>query len=609
MSMNRILKSLCMVYRELFRYDRRSCWQLPLYALICIISPLLLSAIPAVAIEMLTQEDLGAYVFGISALLAASTLLTGMRIFLGNRFDLNTMGMRLHKFCARLLRKCLTMDFCNLEPAEQQKKMFRGMQSISSNGRGVEGFARYSFELLYGVFGLLCYGTIMFSMHWSILIIVAATTGATFFLKKHAILYWKKLADERYQAARVNSMLEHQGISLEYGKDIRIYHVENWFRDIFDEQIRKIGRVIAKQELHWYFPTAGEQVGNFIRDFVMYMILIRMVLDGSISVSQFTFYVGVVAGFSVWMNEAVTHLSQVMETNVEIGYYLEAMDTQDVFRHGSGIKPDLSSGVSIEFRDVTFRYEEDGEDILSHLSFRIEPGKKAALVGNNGAGKTTIVKLLCGFYIPTEGEVLVNGISTRDYDMDEYGKLISPVFQDGFMSAFTVAMNVAGGKETDIDKERVRRCLREADIWEKIVSLEKKEETYITQTLERDGVNFSGGELQKLLIARALYKDGKCLILDEPTSALDPIAESRIYETYNEMTKEKTSIFISHRLASTRFCDEVLFLENGKVAERGTHEELLARKGAYAKMFEIQSHYYRKEESAHQTDLQKGGFI
>lgn len=155
----------------------------------------------------------------------------------------------------------------------------------------------------------------------------------------------------------------------------------------------------------------------------------------------------------------------------------------------------------------------------------------------------------------------------------------------------------------------MRHCLREADIWDKIRSLDKKEDTYITQTLERDGVNFSGGEIQKLLIARALYKDGKCLILDEPTSALDPIAESRIYEMYNEMTREKTSVFISHRLASTRFCDEILFLENGKVAERGTHEELLAKKGAYAEMFEIQSHYYTKEESAGQAELQKGGTL
>ena len=221
---------------------------------------------------------------------------------LENRFSLNIMGTRFHAFAARLLRKCLAMDFCNIEPADKQKKMFRGVQSVANNSRGVEGLARYSFEMFYGLFGLFSYGTIMFSIHWSILLIVAATTLVTFLLKKHAILYWRKLADERYQAGRVNSMLEHQGISLDYGKDIRIYHVENWFRDVFDEQIRKMYRVIAKQELHWYFPTVGEQVGNFVRDFVMYMLLIRMVLGGSISVAQFTFYVGVVAGFSVWID-------------------------------------------------------------------------------------------------------------------------------------------------------------------------------------------------------------------------------------------------------------------------------------------------------------------
>lgn len=600
MNTKRILRNLSDIYRELFRYSRQSCWQLPLYALIRIIIPLIVSAIPALAIEMLTGGNLNKYVLGISVLIIVNMLLSGFSIVLENRFSMNIMGMRLQTFSARLLRKCLTMDYCNLEPADGQKKMYKGLESIAGNARGVEGMARYSFELFYGMFGLLSYGTIMFSMHWSILLIVAATTVVTFFLKKHAILYWRKLADERYQAGRINSMLENQGISLEYGKDIRIYHVEHWFRNIFDEQIRKMRRIIAKQELHWYFPTAGEQVGNFIRDFVMYSILIHMVLSGLISVSQFTFYVGIVAGFSVWMNETVTHLSQTMETNVETGYYMEAMDIPDVFHHGNGEKPDLSSDVSIEFRDVSFRYDEDGEDVLSHLNFRIEPGEKIALVGNNGAGKTTIVKLLCGFYMPTEGDILINGISTRDYDMDEYGKLISPVFQDGFMTAFTVAMNVAGGKESEIDRERVRQCLREADIWEKIDSLKDKEDTFISQTLEKDGVNFSGGEMQKLLIARALYKNGKCLILDEPTSALDPIAESRIYEKYNEMTKDSTSVFISHRLASTRFCDEILYLADGKVAERGTHEELLARQGAYAEMFEIQSHYYREMEVKHE---------
>lgn len=596
MNTKQLWRNISIVYRELFRYSRQARWQLPGYALIRIAIPLVASAIPALAVGMLTEGNLNRYIPAISGLIFIHMLLTGFGAVFENRFSAGMIGSRVSTFGGRLLSKCLTTDYCNLEMADRQKKIFKGLEGVRSNMIGVEALTRYSFGLFYGVFGLLSYGTIMLSIHWSILLIVAVTTVATFFLNRHAVLYSNKHADERFQAERVNSMLEEQGISLEYGKDIRIYHVENWFRDIFDGQIRKIRRVIARQELHWYFPTVGEQIGNFVRDFVMYSILIHMALDGAVTVSQVTFYAGVVAGFSAWMNETVNRLSQVLQANIETGYYTGAMDIPDVFHHGSGKKPDLSSEVSIEFCDVSFRYEEGGTDVLSHLSFRIEPGEKIAIVGKNGAGKTTIVKLLCGFYKPTEGEVLVNGISTGDYDMDEYGKLISPVFQDGFMTAFTVAANVAGGREADIDRERVRQCLREAGIWEKIDSLKDKEDSSVSQTLEKDGINFSGGEIQKLLIARALYKDAKCLILDEPTSALDPIAESRVYEAYHEMTRDKTSVFISHRLASTRFCDEILYLADGTVAERGTHEELLARKGAYAEMFEIQSHYYRKQD-------------
>lgn len=596
--MKQVMKNIFTVYRELMSCSRQMRWQLPLYALCKVVSPLVASAIPALAIALLTRDNFVDYVVGISAILLLNVLLACANIVLEDRWSMDMIRSRLFGFTVRSLHKSLTMDYCNLEPADKQKKMTKGMQAISTNWVGIEGLSRYSFNLLCGLFGLVSYGTIMFTIHWSILLIVAITTVITFLLNRHAVGFGKKLENERNQAYRINRMLERQGISLEHGKDIRIYHVENWFGKIFDEQIGRLYQCFKRQELRWYFPTVAEQTGTVVRDIVMYLILIRMVLDGQISVASFTFYVGVVAGFSTWMNDVISRISSVMQASVEVGYYNEAMEIPDVFPRGEGKKPDLNAGVSIEFRDVSFRYEEGGEDVLSHLSFRIEPGRKIALVGNNGAGKTTIVKLLCGFYLPTEGDVLVNGISTREYDMDEYGKLISPVFQDGFLSAFSVALNVAGGNEEDIDRERVRKCLKQADMWEKIDSLAQKEDTPVSQVLDESGVNFSGGEVQKLLIARALYKDGNCLILDEPTSALDPIAESQIYEKYNQMTEEKTSLFISHRLASTRFCDEILYLENGAVAERGTHEELLKRKGAYADMFEIQSHYYKKNGGA-----------
>lgn len=593
--MKNLLNNIVMVYQGMFSYSTAARWQMIFYAVMRIASPLIENAVPAIAIALLTGGDFLKYAAGITGLLFLDILVKSVMDVMNDHLDTAHIGMRLTKFTGRLLKKYLTMDYCNVEPMEKQKTLSKGMQSINNNSNGVEGLSRETLQLICGIFGLVTYGTIMVTIHWSVLLIICLTSGINFILNRHAVKFADELSDKRNQAGRINHTLEQQAISLANGKDIRMYHVENWFRNIFDEQIRTLKACFSRQELRWYFPTLAEQAGTFVRDLVLYTILIRMVFAGQITVALFTFYAGTVAGFSSWMNNFIFRISGVMKVNVETGYYREAAEIPDVFFHGTGKKPDLKIPASIEFKDVSFRYEEGQENILSHLSFKIEPGQKIALVGNNGAGKSTIVKLLCGFYMPAEGDVFVNGISTREYDMDEYGQIVCPVFQDGFISAFTVAMNVAGGNPEEIDRKRVRMCLRKAGIWEKIDKLTDKEDTYVSQMLEKEGVEFSGGEIQKLLIARALYKSGSLLILDEPTSALDPIAESQIYEKYHEMTRDKTSIFISHRLASTRFCDEILYLEHGTVTERGTHEELLSQKGSYSEMFEIQSHYYREE--------------
>lgn len=225
-----------------------------------------------------------------------------------------------------------------------------------------------------------------------------------------------------------------------------------------------------------------------------------------------------------------------------------------------------------------------------------------ALVGNNGAGKSTLVKLLCGFYPATEGEILINSKNIKEMDIDGYQKMVSALFQETASLAFSIAMNVSGCGEENMDRERVRESLRRAGLWEKVSGLLQKEDTYLTQLLDDDGIRLSGGEMQKLLLARVLYKDSQIMILDEPTAALDPIAESRVYEDYHALTAGKTSLFISHRLASTRFCDRIILLENGRVAEDGSHEELMERGGRYKEMFDIQSRYYQEQEGGANED-------
>ncbi len=221
-------------------------------------------------------------------------------------------------------------------------------------------------------------------------------------------------------------------------------------------------------------------------------------------------------------------------------------------------------------------------------------------MGLNGAGKTTIVKLMCGLYDPTEGEIFLNGINVKNFNREEYFKLFSAVFQDIFPIAASVSENVAGSIE--ISKEKLSDCMKKAGIYDKINSLPEKENTKLVRGIYDDSLELSGGETQKLALAKALYKNAPILLLDEPTAALDPIAEQEMYMNYLDFSKERTCVFISHRLASTRFCDKIMLIENGEIAELGTHPELMLKGGKYAELFNIQSSYYNDENVNKEAD-------
>lgn len=302
-------------------------------------------------------------------------------------------------------------------------------------------------------------------------------------------------------------------------------------------------------------------------------------------------------------------------------------------RQGEQRKQGKEKDVSIDFEHVTFSYpvppgDEKAEPVLKDFNLPIRGGEKVALVGANGAGKTTVVKLLCGFYQPDEGRILINGRDLRDFSGQERYALFSTVFQDIYIPPFTVAENVSMKPEADTDMERVIWCLQQAGLYDKICKFPEGIHSYMLKAVH-DGIMLSGGEQQKLLMARALYKDAPVLVLDEPTAALDPIAESETYESFHRLTSrqpsagyvrtaggtsgrnnspgdqesgagqqspsgKKTAIYISHRLASTRFCDRIVLLEDGRVKEEGSHQELMEKNGAYARMYEIQSRYYRR---------------
>jgi ABC-type multidrug transport system fused ATPase/permease subunit len=248
---------------------------------------------------------------------------------------------------------------------------------------------------------------------------------------------------------------------------------------------------------------------------------------------------------------------------------------------------------SIELRDLEYTYPNADKPALKDINLKIKPGERIAVVGANGAGKTTLVKLISGLYMPTKGSVYLNNHSFAEYNRDEYYSLFSTVFQDIHLLTTDISGNISQQPPELTDMKKVDYCLRMSGLDSKMDSLPEKEKSLLVRSVNENAIELSGGEKQKLAMARALYKDAPVIILDEPTAALDPIAENEVYQKYAELTAGKTSIYISHRLASTRFCDRILFIDGNTIAEQGSHDELMAQKGLYANMFDVQASYYQ----------------
>ena len=407
--------------------------------------------------------------------------------------------------------------------------------------------------------------------------------------------------------------VEERGWDLQAGKDIRMYDLGGWLLGILKRE-RKTGETNVRLWENGYFAAnLCDAFLCFVRDAGAYLYFILQIVQGSLPVSDFVWYISVVASCQQACSaflENVELLGRLSFDYSRLRLFLESGEG-DIFqgtgagaeRSGKKVGTDSASSsrgkeaVGIELEHVSFTYPGSRVPTLKDLNLTIRPGEKIALVGLNGAGKSTLVKLLCGLYRPTSGTIRVGGRPISSFGKGEYFSMIAAVFQDVKLLPLTIAQNVASDNGEDIDRQRVRQCLSLAGLWEMVDGLPQKEDTPLGRGVLDDGIDLSGGERQKVWMARAFYKEAPILILDEPTAALDPLAEQEIYEKYVEMSEGRTSLFISHRLASTRFCDRIWLMENGRITEQGSHEELMEKNGAYARLFEVQGKYYRKEES------------
>jgi len=372
-------------------------------------------------------------------------------------------------------------------------------------------------------------------------------------------------------------------------KDIFMYRAKKMIQktiDIEREGVRKNVFTIAR------INSAGGLGTGMIQGILLcvsYYCVLALAIAGTITVGMVLRYAQAI--FQACMSvSASIRLAGEFRTDVgRIASTLEYLNLEAEKTKGDSFT-EMTKGV-IEFRNISFRYPGTKELVLDHVSLKIEPSEKIAVVGKNGSGKTTLVKLLCRLYEPEEGEILWNGKNIREYDLREWQKIFAIVFQDYSLLSLTLGQNVAASVQ--YEAERAKEVLQLAGFGERLNKLKKGLETVVYPEYEQDGVSFSGGEEQKIAIARAIYKGGQICILDEPTAALDPVSESRVYESFDEIVKGKTAVYISHRLSSCKFSDRIFVLDNGKIAESGTHEALLSKNGLYAQLWQAQAQYYK----------------
>ena len=579
-------------------------WYLALLVLYIILTfvnaiiPILSAFLPKLVIERLTSDsDIWGLIGIIMIFMGSIAVLTGVSKFLTKYLYFEKFSINVH-YLKLVVNKGLTTDYIN-----QENGTFRKLQEESFQCCNGHSPLTQLYDVLQSlgtsVWGIAVFSAVLFKLNAAVILFLVVTTAFSFYLNKRVVKWTDEHSKERMGYVQQLSYINAVSGDARSAKDIRLYPMAKWFSDIYEDNMKGIAAWYRKLTKKLFRVTACDGALGLLREGIIYLYLIYMFMNGYISVGDFVLYFGVVNGFSSWLSEIFAEASVLNQLSTKIKRFREYLDFPEYYRKEDGVHPNRDKmPKEIELKNVSFRYEKNQPYVLKNFSLVIRPGEHLAIVGLNGAGKTTLIKLICGLIDPTDGQVLYNGKPVTEYNRVELYQMYSAVFQQFSIMPVTIEEIVAEAPKAQVDSERVKKCLELAGMWERIQKLPDKLQSQYGRTIYDDGIEFSGGETQKLLLARSIYKSAPILLLDEPTAALDPIAESELYQKYNQISEGKTAVFISHRLASANFCNRIILIENGAVCEEGTHRELIAKKGKYYNLFELQAKYYREEEVA-----------
>ncbi|SHK74619.1 ATP-binding cassette, subfamily B [Anaerocolumna jejuensis DSM 15929] len=585
------------IYANMWAYDKSLIFYGFAEIIFNVILPLCTVILPSVVVGLLErQAGIEKFIQTMVLVFLVYSIVSAVQTFLTSRNRNQYIDIRLNFFSIILFEKCFSMDYGQLEKEKTREELKKSGDSVYGNWQGLEGFMHRNVSLLTNVLGLLTYALVVGWINPVFLLLLLVLSVIQILVFHRAKLYEHKQKNEMSGIRVTQGYLQEQAFDLKAGKDIRLYQLDKLIGRVYAAANNRLKKIKGKIRGVYYVNDIVEILLKFLRDGLCYGYLIYLLMHG-LPVSDFVLYLGIVGGLAGWMMKITEDLSEIGRCHYMICDFRKFCDIKDTFSHKSGRElEEEDMALDIVFDHVSYQYEGSSDYVLKDISFHMGKGDKFALVGVNGAGKTTLVKLMCGFYQPTGGRILINGIDIGELNIENYFKQIAVVFQDAAVLSFTIGENISGVPGSKINREELDHAIELSGLKEKIDGLPKGTGTYLNKDMEESGIQLSGGELQKLLLARALYKKAKLLLFDEPTAAMDAIAESELYEQYQDLLRGRTALFISHRLASTRYCDNILFLENGKIAETGSHESLMKLNGRYAEMFQVQSKYYKEEE-------------
>lgn len=499
------------------------------------------------------------------------------------------------------IAKTLDMDYEALETPEMLDRLQKAKRATAGDWQGVQGMMTYMQVLFTQIISIIIAIIIMTSFDPLIILVIAVLSYIQFLYFEHIRKKDKKeMWDAMMPHWRKLEYMENVTTDFSYAKDIRLFGMKKFLaqkqKDVYDEELRHWTR--SRQ--YWIYNSIFSHGISLVRQLIITGWLVYSVIAKDLSIGNFTLYLASAGAFSNAINEVLSALSALRERSAHTDDYRSFMDIPGDSGKDTIPVPKADKYV-FTFENVSFKYKGQEKYALKNLNITVAAGEKLAVVGLNGAGKSTFIKLLLRLYDVTEGRILMNGTDIRRFDRAEYYRLFSPAFQDVTVFAFPMAENVSMSPPDETDKNKAEKCVREAGLGDKMDKLEKGIDTELLKVLYDDGVDLSGGEKQKLALARALYKGSDVIVLDEPTAALDALAEYRLYKSFNGLVGNRTAVYISHRLSSTRFCDRVAMFKDGEMTETGTHEELMAKNGDYAEMFRVQAQYYVEDRDIFDT--------